>query len=80
MERKEIVEKATEIFRDVLDDDTLELSDEMTAADVAAWDSLAHMQLISEIEDAFEISFTLGEVNGFRNVGEMISSIEKHLA
>ena len=80
MDRKAIVERITPIFRDVLDEDNLVLTDGMTAADVETWDSLAHMQLISEIEDEFAISFTLGEVNGFKNVGELVSAIEKHLA
>lgn len=80
MDRNTIVEKVTTIFRDVLDEDSLVLNDNMTAADVEAWDSLAHMQIISEIEDEFGISFTLGEVNGFKNVGELLSAIERHLA
>lgn len=79
MDRNSIIAKMTDIFRDVLDDDTLVLTEEMTAADVDGWDSLAHMQLISEIEDEFGINFTLGEVNGFKNVGELIASVEKHL-
>lgn len=79
MDRNAIIEKMTAIFRDVLDEDDLVLTDEMTAADVEAWDSLAHMQLMSEIEDEFSINFTLGEVNGFKNVGELIAAVEKHL-
>ena len=79
MNREEIKERATSIFRDVLEDDTLELFDAMTAADVDGWDSLAHMQLISELEDEFSINFTLGEINNFKNVGELLSCIEKHL-
>ena len=34
MTREEILEKATEIFRDVFDDDSIVLTEETTAADI----------------------------------------------
>lgn len=80
MNRQEVTEKLTEVFRGVFDDDSMTINDAMTANDVEDWDSLAHLQLISETEDAFGIHFSLGEINNFANVGELISCIEKHLA
>ena len=41
-----------DIFRDVFDDPTLELRDDMTADDVDDWDSLSHINLIIAIERA----------------------------
>jgi acyl carrier protein len=57
MERKEIVSKLTSVFRTIFNDNTLILSDELTANDVDNWDSLSHMILITEIEKSFSIKF-----------------------
>lgn len=80
MNRQEIMDKLTEVFIGVFDDESIVLNDAMTANDIEDWDSLAHLQLISETEETFGIHFSLGEINNFANVGELISCIEKHLA
>jgi acyl carrier protein len=79
MERKEIVSKLTLVFRSVFNDNTLILSDELTANDVDNWDSLSHMILITEIEKAFSIKFKLKDLNKMRNVGDMIEIIMSKL-
>ena len=48
MERTEIVEKLTAIFRNVFNSENIVLRDDMTADDVDNWDSLTHMAMISE--------------------------------
>ena len=78
MNRSEIMAKVTEIARDVFDSSDVVLTDFTTAADVAEWDSLSHLSLISDIEDAFNITFTLSEITGSKNVGELINAIIKH--
>ncbi len=79
MTRQEINEKLNGVFGEVFDDDSIRVTDETTAADIEDWDSLAHMTLVSTVEEAFGIEFSLGEINGFKNVGEMMNAIEKHL-
>ena len=79
MDRKEIFEKLNEIFIDVLDLDELELTDETSANDIEEWDSLSHIQLIVAIEKAFRIKFTSLEIMKWRNVGEMVDSMETKL-
>ena len=79
MERNEILKKITEIARDVFDNDEVELTEQTTAADVEEWDSLSHLSLVSDVEDEFGITFTLAEVSGSKNVGELIDAIIKHL-
>lgn len=73
------MEKVTSLFYDIFEDDTIVLTDATTADDVEDWDSLAYLQIVAEIEDQFAIKFTLGEVNGFSNVGEMVDCVGKHL-
>ena len=79
MEKAEIFSKLHEIFLDVFDLDELELTDETSANDIEEWDSLSHIQLIVAIEKAFGIKFTSLEIMKWRNVGEMVSSMEEKL-
>lgn len=79
MTRTEINEKLNKVFAEVFDDETLTVSDNTTVNDIEDWDSLAHLTLISSVEEAFSIEFNLNEISKFKNVGEMMSSIEKHL-
>ena len=76
MEKAEIFSKLHEIFLDVFDLDELELTDETSANDIEEWDSLSHIQLIVAIEKAFGIKFTSLEIMKWRNVGEMVTSMQ----
>jgi acyl carrier protein len=79
MNRSDITEKITPVFRKVLNEASLEISDQLSANDVDNWDSLSHMLLISEIETVFNIKFKLKELNKMKNVGDLISIISEKL-
>lgn len=76
MSREEILEKVSEVLSEIFDNPGLVIGEETTAADVEGWDSLRHITVIEEIEDAFDIRFSMKEVNGMKNIGEMIDIIE----
>ncbi len=63
----------TSVFREVFDDDELQLTPEMTADDVDGWDSLAHIRLILSVQKAFGIKFSPVEMNRLKNVGDLIT-------
>ncbi len=77
MKRSEILNSLTEIFRDVFDDDSIQLTDNIHSGDIDGWDSLTHITLISEIEETFGIKISMKDVLGMQNVGEMIQVIER---
>jgi len=60
----------------VLCDDELVLKRELTAKDVAGWDSLSHIRLLVTIERKFNIKFTLPEIRELKNVGELTDLIQ----
>ena len=60
------------IFREVFDDEELEIFDAMTAADVEDWDSLSHITLVVAVEGEFGIRLAPAEIGKLENVGEMI--------
>lgn len=57
----------------------LKLAPDTVAADVPGWDSLAHIQFLMEIENAFKIRFKSSEVSSFANVGQLVERIETKL-
>ena len=69
--------KLEAIFREVFDDDELELTTELTANDVDGWDSLSHVNLIVAIEGRFNIRFSQKELLGFKKVGDLLGCIDK---
>ncbi|MBR0500117.1 MAG: acyl carrier protein [Bacteroidales bacterium] len=75
MERNEVLARVQDIFRDVLDDDEIVLSDATTADDIDEWDSLSHIQLIVAIEKAFKVKFTSKEILSWKNIGELIDCL-----
>jgi len=62
-----------EVFHEVFDDDDLVLTDETTASDIPAWDSVAHINLMFSIEQAFGVRFNGNELAQFKNIGELKS-------
>lgn len=72
---EEIYERLNEVFRDFFDDDEIELTPETTAEDIEDWDSLNHITLMAAVEEEFGVRFTMGQVSGMKNVGEMAEII-----
>ena len=77
MTNQAILEKLNEIFTDVFDED-ITVTAQTTAADIEGWDSLTHITLISEVEDAFGIKFSMKQILGMQNVGEMVDIIREN--
>jgi acyl carrier protein len=79
MSESEIYAKLTTVFRDVFDDDTLELKAEMNADDVEEWDSLSHIRLILSVEREFGIRFSTVELGSLDTVGDLVGLIAKKM-
>ena len=71
-----IYQRLNDLFKDFFDDDTIEVSESTTADDIEDWDSLNHITLIDAVENEFGVRFTMGEVSGMKNVGEMAEIIK----
>jgi acyl carrier protein len=73
------MKELVKIFREVFDDEEINLSDETTASDIDGWDSLSHVNLILVIEKKFNIKFATKELLTFENVGDLRRSIESKI-
>ena len=77
---EQILTQLQAIFRDLLDQPELQLGCDSSANTVEGWDSLAHINLVSAIEQEFGIHFALGELENLKNVGEMIELMKAKIA
>jgi acyl carrier protein len=80
MEKQIVKQRLDTIFQDIFDEPSLEIRDDMTAADVEAWDSLSHVNLIFAVEKQFKIKLSMTEVMALKNVGDFMTLIMKKAA
>lgn len=76
MDEPEIYARLTQIFEDVFDEDSIEVTPELSAKDVDGWDSLTHIRLILTVERAFKIKFFTSEIGKLGNVGDLVKLIK----
>jgi acyl carrier protein len=70
----DVRERLQETFRQVFGDPQLVLRDDMTAADVDGWDSLAHINLIIAVERGLKIKFATAEISRLKEPGQNVGS------
>jgi acyl carrier protein len=76
----QILADLTKIMREVFDTEDITPTLQTTAKDIPEWDSLTHVELVVAVEKHWKFKFNAKELNAFKNVGEMVSSIEKKTA
>jgi acyl carrier protein len=76
---QDLLKQLNAIFIDVLDNQSISLTEQTTAMDIEEWDSLSHIQLVVAIERHFKIRFNSSEIQSWKNIGDMIRSIDNKL-
>ena len=74
-----ILDRLQEIFRAELDDDDLTIGIETRQVDLKAWDSLAHIRIVSGIESEFDFQFNLAEIEEINSVRQFVDAIREHM-
>lgn len=75
MEKEEVMKKLQDVFREVFMNDDIVISRDTVAEDIEEWDSVAHIELASRIEEVFGITLGGKEILSWDDVGEMIDAI-----
>ena len=70
--RDEILSRLTRVFYEIFDDESIILSNEMTAKDLEEWDSLNHITLVLALEKEFGVLLNAAEVGTLENFGQML--------
>jgi acyl carrier protein len=74
------MEKMTAIVRDLFDEYDGPVTRDLSARDVAQWDSLTNVQFVVLVERAFGIRFLTREVAQFKNIGQLLDMAAIKLA
>lgn len=77
MKSEQIFNEVQAIFRDIFDDDELCITRETTADDIEDWDSLEQINLLTAMGKKFNVKFSLEDIRGLQNVGDMLDLIER---
>lgn len=75
--KDEILKKISPIFLKIFKNKKLKITFKSSAKNIKNWDSLAHINIILNIEQMFKIKFKVSEIAELKNVGEMIDLILK---
>ena len=70
--------RLVETFSRVLDVDPSAVNGDTSPASLPKWDSVAHINLIFELEDAFEIRFASHEIPSLNTVARLQAAIDGH--
>ncbi|PZU11999.1 MAG: acyl carrier protein [Sphingomonas sp.] len=62
-------------MEDIFDEEDLTYADSLTAGDIDEWDSLSHIRFMVAVERAFGIRFAAGEIEQFKNLGELVAAV-----
>ena len=80
MEKSEIYQKITAVLHEVLENDTIEATADLTAKDVDEWDSFSHIRIVLGIEQAFDVKFATPEIAQFERMGQLVDLIAEKLS
>ena len=71
-------QKYENIFKKIFGVESNQLNDSFTFRAVEKWDSLTHLTLISELEEAFTIIFATEEILHFESYVNGMRILQKH--
>lgn len=74
-----IQEELNALFCKVFDDNEIKITRKTYSDDIDEWDSLSHINLVVAIEKHFKIKFNNAEILRWKNVGNMLDSINEKL-
>lgn len=72
------LEKLVSIFTEALEIDASQVTEKLTYNSIPEWDSIAHMTLIAEIEDQFEIMLDTDDVLDMSSFGKAVEILSKY--
>ncbi len=65
----------TQILRDLIGDDSIELTMTTVRDDVPGWDSFAYVNFIVAVESEYGIKFRIADIESFPDVGAIVNAI-----
>lgn len=79
MTEADIYEFLTEVLRDVFQRDDIVANAELTAGDIAGWDSFKQIEIIIATEQRFSIKLSTKELDRLECVGDLVRAVTSRL-
>jgi acyl carrier protein len=76
MSNEQLLDQITQIFRSIFKDNSIVINEVTSAYDIDDWDSLNNIQIVIAVEKHFKVRFKSSEIRSWKNVGEMVNSIQ----
>jgi acyl carrier protein len=75
MEKNEIVKVISGFVSDILDDKSLVVSEDTAPEDVDGWDSVTHVNLVTALEEKYDVKFSLREMMSWETIGDLADTL-----
>lgn len=73
------LEKVIEIVATTCDVDKSEVTENSTVGDFPAWDSVGHLSILTNVEEAFDISFEPEEMMEMEDVKDIVEAVNQKI-
>lgn len=77
MNRDDILNKLKDVLEEVLDISCDSITEDSVRQDIEEWDSLAHINVVMELEKELGIKFSLEEINKMIDVKRIIDIVSE---
>ncbi|MBF0109969.1 MAG: acyl carrier protein [Magnetococcales bacterium] len=77
LERKTIEERVIAIIARVLNLPEKEVNPEWMFGDVSQWDSLKHVAIITQVEEAFDLIFDVDQITDLESIEDIIDLVDE---
>ena len=75
MDEPRCYEYLTQIFRELFDDEDIQVTPDLTANKVHGWDSFKHIELLAAVQQKFDVRFSAREIEKLSHVGDIVDLI-----
>ncbi|APC40748.1 acyl carrier protein [Clostridium estertheticum] len=73
------LEKLNKVLRDVFDIKKIEdIKDDMGPDEIENWDSLGHVELITNLEEVFDIALNVVDISRMYTIGDIKKIVSKY--
>ncbi|MEK7567094.1 MAG: acyl carrier protein [Patescibacteria group bacterium] len=76
--QKDNLKKFDELLVRILEIPKSDINDKLSPDDVKTWDSFNGLLIASELESLFGLRFTIEDISGVKNVGDMKRVLRKY--
>jgi len=71
-------EKLYSLLSNILEIEVSDINEETSPSNTESWDSFNALVMVTELEETFEVSFTMDEVQSVKNVNDIIEILRTY--